>query len=374
MKKIAILGEDGITGKAVTSYINSNNEYTLIKPEEADIIITSPGIPLEESQKKYQKPIISEIEFASWNVFVPYVAVTGTNGKSTTTALIAHILGVPPCGNIGTSFIETVQKHGNKIPYYIIEVSSYQLEAIQTFQPKVAIILNITEDHLKRHGTVENYAWTKANVFKNQTKEDFVIYNQDDNNIAPIIKEAKSTLVPFSVKGLIEQNFTAARLTCEKLGIPKDTIEEKIKTFQNLEHRLEKVTTTKNNITIINDSKSTNFNSLQAALESLEGSIVLLVGGQDKGGDMSEELQNLLSKKVIKVISYGDALERFNTLFPNIIGSIYKFEDAIKLVLENTPKNTTLLLSPGCASFDQHKNFEERGEIFKDTIKKLIKS
>jgi UDP-N-acetylmuramoylalanine--D-glutamate ligase len=385
---------------------------------EADEIVKSPGIPEKsELMKKVREkgvPVISEIELAwRYSKDAKIIAITGSNGKSTTTALTYHIfeqagLSTAMVGNIGLSYARQVATA--PADYYVIEVSSFQLDDIVEFKPNVAILLNITPDHLDRYEyKMENYVASKFRIAMNQTKEDFFIYCADDPEIRNFLakKPIYSTPIPFTIMepkkegGFIanEQlniqvkeeepvivsiydlalkgkhnlyNSMAAGIAGRTMDIRKEKIRESLTSFKSLEHRMEYVATIRG-VDFINDSKATNVNSVWFALESMERPVVLIMGGVDKGNDYSA-IRELVKEKVKAIICLGvdnrpihEALSKDTKVMVNTDN----MTDAVKNAFQLADKGDVVLLSPACASFDLFKNYEERGRKFKEEVKAL---
>lgn len=384
----------------------------------AQLIVKSPGIPSHITiiQQIIQKeiPLMSEIEFASRYTTAVLIAVTGSNGKTTTTSLIYHILKnagyhVGLAGNIGRSF--SLQVLENNFDYYVLEVSSFQLDNIEFFKPHIALILNITPDHMDRYDNdFQQYIEAKLKIAKNQTKNDFLIYNQDDKELEKEIIKNYSTqvrLVPFSLNNLSDKNLElgaystekeiiinktfnmtieelslqgkhnvansmAAGLAAKLVNIKDKYLKQSLSSFESVEHRLEKVLTI-NGISFINDSKATNVNSVYYALESVQTPIVWIVGGQDKGNDY-EELLQFVKKKVRAIVCLGLDNKKIVNFFGHVVSNIAEtdsMEEAVKTAYLFAEKGDTVLLSPACASFDLFKNYEERGNLFKIEVAKL---
>ncbi len=383
---------------------------------KADIVIKSPGIADTVSIIKKIKEkgieIISEIEWAyRFKGDSKVVAITGTNGKTTTTSLVYHIcktagLECALVGNIGNSFAAEVAD--NPKPLYIAEISSFQLDDITTFKPDIAVLLNITEDHLDRYDhKMEKYIDSKFKIIENQTAKDVFIYNADDEIIIKKIKNSKllSQSIPFTMKheenkgayikngqmmmkiqeervsmdiydfalkGKHNQyNTMAAGLAGASLNIRKEKIREAIKTFENLEHRMEFVKNV-NGVDYINDSKGTNLNSVWFALESMTKPTVLIMGGVDKGNDYSF-LEELVKEKVKAIVCIGldnsKILHAFGAMLPMV--DTDNMKDAVTKAQQMSKEGDTVLLSPGCSSFDLFKNYMERGNIFKEEVNLL---
>jgi UDP-N-acetylmuramoylalanine--D-glutamate ligase len=382
----------------------------------ADEVIKSPGIaenaPIVVKIRDRGIPVISEIEFAGRYAEGIKICVTGSNGKTTVTNLIYHILNkagmkAVMTGNVGRSFAMAVSEGPHD--YYVIELSSFQLDGMYGFRADVAVLMNITPDHLDRYGyNFQNYIDSKFRITQNQTKSDFLIYWDGD----PVIRSELSkrqcgmTLLPISdekqegMAAFIQDseliidypnktnlmtihelalkgrhniyNSMAAALAGKVLNIRKEVIRESLADFQGVEHRLEPVITVCG-INFINDSKATNVNSAWYALECMEDKIVWIVGGVDKGNDYSE-LFNIVSKKVKAIVCLGKdnrkIVEAFSDKVPTIIetGSM---EEAVRSSYYLARKGETVLLSPACASFDLFKNYEDRGRQFKQAIRNL---
>ncbi|WP_343305579.1 UDP-N-acetylmuramoyl-L-alanine--D-glutamate ligase [Chitinophaga niabensis] len=384
---------------------------------EADEIVKSPGIPEKsELMKKVRErgvSVISEIEFAwRFSKDKKIIAITGSNGKSTTTALTYHIfktagLNAALVGNIGISYARQVALE--PADYYVIEISSFQLDDIRDFKPDVAILLNITPDHLDRYDyKMENYVASKFRIAMNQTKEDFFIYCKDDPEIRHYLetKPIYSEPIPFSIMeplkegGFIENeqlnihvkdepvimsmydlalkgkhnlyNSMAAGIAGRTMDIRKEKIRESLASFKSLEHRMEYVATVRG-VDFINDSKATNVNSVWFALESMERPVVLIMGGVDKGNDYSA-IRDLVREKVKAIICLGvDNRPIHEGLSKDIevMVNTDNMKDAVAAAFQMSSKGDVVLLSPACASFDLFKNYEERGRQFKEAVREL---
>lgn len=384
--------------------------------EKCNLIVLSPGIPgdleiLDEARKR-DIPIISELELGFWFAKAPIIAVTGTNGKTTTTTLIGEILNndgknIILAGNIGIPLVKEVEKAGNK-DYLVVEVSSFQLENIMHFKPKISVILNITEDHLNRHKTFENYIEAKARLLENQTEEDYAVLNYDDPIVKSFVKRFKTKVMFFSqkeelIRGIYVKNGVIVIrengkiypiLKAEELGIKGshnlenalaaacvawiarvnlNNMAETLKDFHGVEHRLEFVTNIAG-VKFINDSKATNPDAAQKAIEALKEPIVLIAGGYDKKSDYNGFVK-AFNGKVKKLILIGDtayAIEE--TALKHGFTEIQKAEslqEAIRLAHNAAVSGDVVLLSPACASWDMFESFEERGRIFKETVYSL---
>ncbi len=391
--------------------------HTEEKILRADEIVKSPGIPEKnEMVKKIRSkgiPAISEIEFAfCFKNSSKIVAVTGSNGKSTCTSLIYHIcktagLDCAMVGNIGYSFAKQVAEDPK--PLYVAEISSFQLDDIKDFRPEIAVLLNITEDHLDRYDyKFENYINSKFKIIENQQADDYFVYCEDDEVIKQHLKKiiTKTNLLPFSMnhelnkgawiigdqmtlkvqeerinmsvydftlKGKHNQyNTMAACIATATLGIRKEKIREAVATFKSLEHRMEYVASIRG-VEFINDSKATNINSTWYALESMEKPTVLILGGIDKGNDYSL-IEDLVKEKVKAIVCLGIDNNKIHEAFENVVQVIidtYSAGEAVYQSFRLAEKGDTVLLSPACASFDLFKNYEDRGKQFKEAVKEL---
>ncbi|MFJ1329996.1 UDP-N-acetylmuramoyl-L-alanine--D-glutamate ligase [Capnocytophaga canimorsus] len=444
MKKLVILGggESGVgaailgkkkhwdvflsdKGKVATKYAEVLNQHTIRWEENkhteseilsADCIIKSPGIPdtveiIKKAKEKHIE-IISEIEFAYRYTKGKIIAITGSNGKTTTTSLTYHILkesglNVGVAGNIGKSFAQMVAEDDKE--YYVLEISSFQLDGITSFKPHIAILLNITPDHLDRYDyKMENYIASKFRITENQTENDYFIYDIDDPIIAQWLEknEIKSQKIPFSIekelnKGIYSlkdiihmnidnqtfeievkemslkgkhnvKNSMAASVSSRLLKVRKESIRESLKGFVGEPHRLEFVKTVEG-ITYINDSKATNVNSVFFALDTMKTPVVWIVGGVDKGNDYSPLLP-YVHEKVRAIVCLGKDNSPILKSFGNVIDNILEtqsMEEAVSLSKQFAKNGDTVLLSPACASFDLFKNYEERGNEFKKEVEKL---
>ncbi|MDP4129355.1 MAG: UDP-N-acetylmuramoyl-L-alanine--D-glutamate ligase [Bacteroidota bacterium] len=380
-------------------------------------VMKSPGIPEKNElvrQIRYKGiPVISEMELAyRFMGNGRMVGITGSNGKTTTTALTYHIckqggLDCALVGNIGVSIARQVAEDPK--PWYITEISSFQLDDIKMFRPDIAILTNITEDHLDRYDyRFENYIRSKFNIVKHQLTTDHFIYNDDD----PVIKEhlgrysfqsnplpftmqqepnqggfirngqmtlkagsetVQMSIYDFALKGIHNQyNTLAAGLAAVTIGIRKDKIREAVQSFQSLEHRMEFVSTVRG-VEFINDSKATNVNSTWYALESMQKPVILILGGLDKGNDYSL-IRELVREKVKAIVCMGVDNRKIHEAFQNDVGIMVNTEsarEAVKSSFHLADKGDVVLLSPACASFDLFKNYEDRGKQFKEAVRDL---
>jgi len=390
--------------------------HTEEKILSADVIMKSPGIPDKAPiiKKAHEKGIavISEIEFASQYTDSLIVGITGSNGKTTTTLLTHHIfkeagLQVGLGGNIGYSFAELVATENP--PYYVLEISSFQLDGIEHFAPHIAVLLNITPDHLDRYDyKFENYINSKFRIAMNQTENDYLIYDTDDEVITQWLSThtIKSKLIPFSIEKELPQgaflkdnkiyimlenqtteidveeislrgkhnikNTMAASVAARLVNIRNNSLRESLKGFKGAPHRLEEVKVV-DGVTYVNDSKATNVNSVFYALDTIKTPIVWIVGGQDKGNDYNSLLP-YVHEKVRAIVCLGVDNSPIIQSFHNTIGTLVEtrsMDEAVKLAQSFAQEGDTVLLSPACASFDLFKNYEERGDLFKAAVQKL---
>lgn len=383
----------------------------------ADEVMKSPGIPEKNELVKQIRakgiPVISEIEFGfRYKGASKIIAITGSNGKTTTTSLLYHICKVAEedvaiVGNIGFSFARQIAVDPKKL--YVIEVSSFQLDDIKTFRPDIAILLNITEDHLDRYNyQFEYYIKSKFRIIENQTEKDCFIYCIDDEVITKHLEllTTNTNLLPFSMKqelkkgGYIKNeqmmlkiqeervtmsiydfalkgkhnayNTMAASIAASTLGIRKEKIREAVSNFHSLEHRMEFVATVKG-VDFINDSKATNVNSTWYALESMQKPTILILGGVDKGNDYAL-VADLVKDKVKAIVCMGTDNAKLIEFFKDKVARIIEVDSAKKAVnasFKLAEKGDVVLLSPACASFDLFKNYEDRGYQFKESVKEL---
>ena len=382
----------------------------------ADVVMKSPGIPDKSPivKKILEKkiPVISEIEFVAPFTKAKTIGLTGSNGKTTTTMLTYHILksaglNVGLAGNIGKSF--ALQVAQEQFDYYVLELSSFQLDGVFKYKPDIAILTNISPDHLDRYDyKYENYIASKFRITMNQTENDYLIYDADDEAISEWLKKntTKAQLIPFSVNRKLEKgaflnnnkmevnineeefimeteyialegkhnmkNAMAATSVAKLLHIRKETIRESLSNFQGVEHRLEKVLKIQN-VQYINDSKATNVNAAFFALDSMNVPTVWIVGGVDKGNDYSE-LMALVHEKVKAIICLGVDNKKIIDAFGNVVDVMIEVDsmnDAVKMAQRMAEKGDAVLLSPACASFDLFENYEDRGRQFKEAVRNL---
>ncbi len=382
----------------------------------ADVVMKSPGIPdkvpIIKKIKEKNIPIVSEIEFTNQFTDAVTIGITGSNGKTTTTMLTYHLLkqgglNVGLAGNIGKSYAWQVSE--GKYDSYVLELSSFQLDGIETYKPHIAIITNISPDHLDRYEyKYEKYIASKFRITMNQTEEDYLIYDADDEAITNWLKNnsTRAKLVPFSISKPLDfgafleenkikinttndnfdmptsqlslegkhnvKNAMAAATVAQLLKIRKDTIRESLSDFQGVEHRLEKVLKIQN-VQYINDSKATNVNATFFALDSMTTPTVWIVGGVDKGNDYTE-LLSLVNEKVKAIICLGIDNAKLIETFGGVVDVLVEatsMVEAVRQAYKIAEKGDTVLLSPACASFDLFENYEDRGRQFKQAVQNL---
>jgi len=379
-----------------------------------DLIVVSPGVPVDAPHlvqaRALGEPVIGEIELAAQFLPGPIVAITGSNGKTTTTTLVGEILGaggLPTVvgGNIGTPAISLVER-ATANTWAVLEVSSFQLETVQTFRPRIAVILNITPDHLDRHRTFEAYAGAKARIFENQQSDDFAVLNEDDPACVNLAKRVNAQLFWFSRQKEVQrgawlsggrilfrdaarqqeimlvadiplkgahnvENALAGVCVGMLVGSSPERIREAIRNFKAVEHRLEFVARIRN-VDYYNDSKATNVDATIKALESFPANIHLILGGKDKGSDYSV-LNDLLRRRVKRVYTIGAAAPKIESQIKEAADIFHAetLEKAIRRAAQDAKPNDIVLLAPACASFDQFDSYEHRGKVFKDVVKSL---
>jgi UDP-N-acetylmuramoylalanine--D-glutamate ligase len=379
-----------------------------------DLIVVSPGVPVDApplvQARSLGEPVIGEIELAAQFLPKNIVAITGSNGKTTTTTLTGEILtasGLPTLvgGNIGTPAVSLIGQ-SNPETTIVLEVSSFQLETIETFRPKVAVVLNVTPDHLDRHRTFDAYANAKARIFENQQPDDFTVLNADDETCVSFAKRTRAQVSWFSRRNEVPhgayvaenaiifrdlnsqhevlplaeiplkgnhnvENVLAAVCAGLLMGCDLARVREAVRNFRAVEHRLEYVATI-GGVDYYNDSKATNVDATIKALESFAGGIHLILGGKDKGSDYTV-LNDLLRERVKRVYTIGAAAEKIESHIKGTTEISYTgtLDAAIRKAHDTAQPGDVVLLAPACASFDQFQNYEHRGRTFKETVKSL---
>ncbi|MEN1966970.1 UDP-N-acetylmuramoyl-L-alanine--D-glutamate ligase [Lentibacillus sp. N15] len=376
-----------------------------------ELLVKNPGIPYDnpivQAAQERNIPVITEIELAGNMVEGSIIGITGSNGKTTTTMLTAQMLSaskepVQLAGNIGTvaSDVARTLKPEEKM---VLELSSFQLMGIQTFKPKIAVLLNIFSAHLDYHGSFENYKAAKCNIFENQTADDYLIYNADQEVVASAVKSADATFVPFSTKRKQEngawaddtsiyfknekiidkreialvgehslENILAAVSAAKLSGAVNDGIREVLTTFTGVRHRLQYVDTINKRI-FYNDSKATNILATQKALSSFQAPTILLAGGLDRGNGFDELLPYLTNVKMM--VLFGETKKKLQSLAKRAgiqTTMCENVEDAVHIAYEKSNPDDVILLSPACASWDQYQTFEERGDMFVQAVHTLV--
>lgn len=400
-KKIAILGF-GVTGKEVFECLSNDYDLTIVNDVKVDgyetytfedveklnmdfdVIIKSPGVSYTHPLlNKTTAKITNDIELGyeyikNKNLPIKIIGITGTNGKTTATHFIASVLNAngliaKECGNIGQSPLKILAEN-ETINYLVIELSSYQLKQVDKFHPNFGLFLNISADHIDYHGSFEDYLQSKCNLFKNMNEQDGLVIESS------LIKNYQQIKWPnFATSGcsnlILEKldtiNMPVANCLLiidllQKIGIDKDSIIEQLNKFKGLEHRLERVET-KHPFTVINDSKATNVNATNVAIANLKKPTVLIVGGSLKKEDYT--LLNYKTPNIKVIIAYGEARDQFDFI-PNVI-KITSFKEAVLKALKLVEDDEILMLSPACASYDQHQDYAKRGEEFKKIVKEF---
>lgn len=382
---------------------------------ESSLLVLSPGVPddtpvVREALRRGIR-VVSELEVAAWFCRSPIVAVTGSNGKTTTTTLIGRILGDAKkkhvvAGNIGTAFSSVVLDMAQE-DIAVLEVSSFQLDHCERFKPTISVILNVTEDHMDRyHHSMERYASSKARVFMNQTPDDTLLYCADDPWTVRITASAACRKFPFSYDrpqsdgawvengtlmvgrdGIVQpvvaldqmtirgvhnaRNAMAAVLVGSLFGVPTASMRATLRNFKGVEHRLEFVRE-RNGVQYYNDSKATNVDAVRYALAAFTGPIILLLGGRDKGNDYTA-LHDLVRRNVRTILAIGESAQKVEAAFQSVVPvrRAQSMEEAVRLAGELARPGEIVLLSPACASFDWFTNYEHRGKVFKDLVERL---
>jgi UDP-N-acetylmuramoylalanine--D-glutamate ligase len=407
-KEIPALIEAGIMVEA--------GGHGLLTFRRQDLIVVSPGVPLDTPElvqaKSFGLPVIGELELAARFLKGQTLAVTGSNGKTTTTTLLGEILeagGLPTLvgGNIGVPVVSLIDQSTDE-GWSVLEVSSFQLESTVEFHPKIAVILNITPDHLDRHGSIEKYSAAKERIFARQTGEDFLVLNADNARAADAAGRSKARVYWFSIEHPVEQgawldqgfvvyraaageavetimplkaiplkgahnveNVLAAVVAARLAGVPGEAIRKSIECFKAVEHRLEYVAT-RHGVEFYNDSKATNVDATAKAIEAFSGGIHLILGGKDKGSPYTV-LAPLLRERVRAVYTIGVAAPKIESDLRGVV-SIYSCETLEKAVVaaaSAAQPRDVVLLAPACSSFDQFDNYEQRGRVFKQLVKEL---
>jgi len=404
-KDIPALLEEGINVEA--------GGHGLLTFRRQDLIVVSPGVPLDTPElaqaKSFGRPIIGELELAARFLKGKILAVTGSNGKTTTTSLLGEILekaGIATLvgGNIGVPVVALIDDSSDAT-WSVLEVSSFQLESTEQFHPAIAVILNITPDHLDRHGNFENYALAKERIFAAQDENDFVVLNADNVRAAAAAKRSKAQVYWFSLEHTVEQgawveggeilfrsakdaapetvmplskiplkgehnveNVLAAVCAARLAGAPVEAVSSGVEQFKAVEHRLEYVATL-NGVEVYNDSKATNVDATAKAIAAFPGNIHLILGGKDKNSDYTE-LSDLLRSRVKAVYTIGSAAAKIESQLRGVvtIHSCETLEKAVSAIAAAAHPGDVVLLAPACSSFDQFESYEHRGRVFKELV------
>lgn len=401
---------DALQGLPIEFEFGRHGEETF---RSADLIVVSPGVPMDIAPLKLAAscgiPIISEIELAASFIDAPLAAITGTNGKTTTTTLAGEIF--TGCGfstfvggNIGKPLIDLVTS-GERVQRVVAEISSFQLEGIVNFHPKVAVLLNLTEDHLDRYSSFQEYIDAKLRIFANQTSEDFAVLNIDDPLVAGCSGRTAARIVPMSRLSVLEEgifcrdnvitfkmdgrverfpteafklrgvhnidNCMAALATALLMGCDAAKARTVVENFTGLPHRMELVSTV-NGVPYYNDSKGTNVGSVVKSLESFPGNIILIAGGKDKGGEYTP-LAGLVKERVKVLVLLGEAKERIRSALGHLADTVTvgSLEEAVREAHRLARPGDVVLFSPACSSYDMFRNYEERGDCFAAAVRAL---
>lgn len=401
---VKILEDKGIT------VISGHHPVEIV--EEVDMVVKNPGIPysnpMVEAATEKGLDIITEVELAYLISDAPMIGITGSNGKTTTTTLIYNMLKEGKkspliAGNIGEVACEVAQK-ATKDNYLVTELSSFQLLGTKALRPKISVFLNLTEAHLDYHGTMKEYGYAKANIFRNQKEDDFAILNVDDKIVMNLSKLTKATIIPISTSRVVEdgacikddavyfrgeriidtadvvlpgvhnlENIAAAVSVAKLLDVPNEAIQHVLTTFSGVKHRTQYVTTIKGR-KFYNDSKATNIFATQTALAAFQQPTILLAGGLDRGNEFDELIPSM--KNVKSIVLYGQTAEKLAKVAEKAnvqdIQIVENLEQAVEKAYAASTEGDVILLSPACASWDQFKTFEERGDIFIQAVHKLI--
>lgn len=415
--KLNYIDEDLLKREGIDYELGNHSE----KVFENDVIIKSPGISPDNEiiikAKQQDKKVYSEIEAAYWFCKATVIAITGTNGKTTTTVLTGEIFknagfDTKVCGNVGLAFSE-IADETKEDSIVILEASSYQLNDIETFRPAVAVMMNITPDHIDWHGSFENYLNAKLNILKNQNEKNLAVINYDDETLREAVKNSSPSKAYFSVKEKLNEmeitrgsfidgvkiiyfdknknieeeimntneinirgnhnlyNSLAAIISAREFEIKKEIIKETLVNFAGVEHRIEFVREI-NGVSFYNDSKATNIDSLIVALESFDGNLILILGGREKGNDYSS-IDKLVSERVKEIIAIGETKDKILKHFEKVkkVTAVNSMEDAAAAAMRSGKLGDIVLLSPACKSFDMFDSFEHRGKEFKKAVNKL---
>ena len=406
-KKILVVGL-GISGQAAVRFLRDRGAIVTDTDQrrdgdpdlkifrEKDLIVISPGVPLSlpglKEARRLRIPVLGEFGLAAQLLKVPIIAVTGTNGKSTTVTLITQMLEaggkrVALAGNIGKPLVEVVMEN-KPLDWVVTEVSSYQLETVEKFHPKISVLLNITEDHLDRYDSFRQYAQAKFRIFKEQGPRDFLIYNEEDGVIRRAVRGVRAKKIGFSQKGFSKreyslenvklvglhnrENMMASILVARTAGISRQNIQRVLDRFEGLPHRTQFVRN-RAGVRYYDDSKGTNVDAVVKSLSDFpDKSVILIAGGRDKGGSY-RPLRKMVKKKVKRAILIGEARQNIGKALSGVtqVDIMDGLEDAVPRAARLSKPGDVVLLSPACSSFDQFKDYKERGDLFCGLVKRL---
>jgi len=389
--ELALAVADELRDAGVGLELGEHRAYTFTS---ADLLVLSPGVPLDlpaiAAARGAGVPIMGEIELASRWLSGRIVAITGTKGKSTTTTLAGRMFDAGGLkaivgGNIGTPLSSQVAASTPET-FHIVEVSSFQLETIETFHPWIAVLLNLSSDHLDRHRSMEAYAAAKARIFENQTEDDFAVVNADDPQTLAMARASRARKVTFSVSAPLVplssvrllgrhlfSDVMAAATVATIAGVPQKAMVQAVESFTGLEHALETVAVI-DGVRFVNDSKATNVEAAQRAIESFEGGLVVIMGGRFKSGDFSL-LREPLRSRGATVVTIGEAAPLIRQALDGAVPveSAPTLEAAVRRSVALAPKEGVVVLAPACASFDMFRDYAERGQAFKKIVLELAK-
>ncbi len=388
--KVSDAGSASIMDETFQKWANENkihfefDGHTQSFVEQSDLMIISPGVRIDALPVQWALAkgiaVWGEIELAARVCTKPIIAVTGSNGKTTVSTLISLLLNANGkkaclCGNVGTPFTQLVLQ-SEQYDYFVTEISSFQLETIDTFKPHIALFLNFSQNHLDRHKDLEEYFHAKVRIFENQNKKDFAVINTNDEWVKKAALGIKSQLRffnqgEFESQGIVNPNYLAVLSVAKILGLSLDICLRELKAFKGVEHRMERVRNL-NGVEYINDSKATTVEAGRWALESISAPIIMLCGGRDKNLDFSV-LRPLIAKKVKRMILFGEAREKLQAAFEGAVAleQCATLEQAVQRAQKAALPGDIVMLVPMCTSYDMFKNFEERGQAFKTIVNNL---
>lgn len=411
-KGIAKISENGPSGSLPEEFLNWAKQqqvalefdgHTKAFIEDSDVVVLSPGVRIDAEPVQWAKqkniPVLGEIEFAFQFCDKPVIAVTGSNGKTTTVTLISEVIKKAGyqtvlCGNVGSPFSGYVG-HLKDIDYVVLEVSSFQMESLlhptinfciensesdfsfKGFKPYIAVVLNVSENHLDRHKDFQEYFDAKTRIFQNQTRSEFAVMNEQDERLKKLAPQLNASVKFFNQSkndqpNVLNPNFSAVLTVAEILKIPQEIPIKIFKEFKGVEHRLE-LARVLDNVQYINDSKATTAEAARWALNNMDRPTIMICGGRDKHIDFSV-LRQLVQNKVKKMIVIGEAKEKIKNIFSDliIIEEADDLKDAVLKAQASAQEGDNILLSPMCTSFDMFKDYEHRGKVFKEIVQGLM--